>query len=260
MFERVLLSIPMEQFPELAIKRAKDLSERMGSSIFISYVIEDNVFDKVSQQSKHVITDIDQKRWEKKMIRSHQRRAEEVVMLEVKETLGDSVEGLYVKKGNYYHSLKRTIQEIEANLLILEYRYFDLMKYRIMDRSPIPVWIERNKGPIEKIGLFCTNLAPNRKSPNTARKLARKFDAELDTFYIEDPEGPDPNDETENISKKHGIQWNDIVSERVDSYITEKTRERTYDLIILGRIKKRGYFHLRSNFAKRSDASVLLVN
>jgi K+-sensing histidine kinase KdpD len=142
----------------------------------------------------------------------------------------------------------------------MEYRSYNLMKFRIMDRSPVPVWIERHEGPIKKIGLFCTNISPNRRAPKAAVKLKKAFNAKLSAYYVNDPVKNENKVEPSEITKQYRIKWNDITKEKVDRFIYQKAREENFDLIILGRIKKRGYFHLRSKFAKKTGCSVLLVN
>jgi nucleotide-binding universal stress UspA family protein len=260
MFKKVVISVPMEQFPDLALKRARDLANLSGSEIAISYIIEDNVFDKVQEVSKHVLTEKDHERWEKKMIRTHRKMANDVLMEEANRILGDVDAELLIQKGTYYEAMKDTISKLKADLLLMEYRSYDLLKYRIMDSSPIPVWIERNDGPIKKIGLFCTNLAPNKISPKASNYLKKTLNARLESYFIFDPAGKEDQDEPDRIATLNRIKWKGISNERVDSFIYRKAKERDLDLIILGRIKKRGYFHLRSKFAKRSKASVLLIN
>ena len=71
MLRRIVISVPQEQFPELAIKRGKDLSERLDSRIFMAYIIEDSVFDEVADKARHVMTEKDKDKFERKMVRSH---------------------------------------------------------------------------------------------------------------------------------------------------------------------------------------------
>ncbi len=260
MFKRIVVSLPMEQFPDLALSRARDISRALGSEVAVSYIIEDNVFDKVQEMSTHVLTDKEHEIWERKMIRTHEKMAKDVLKKEAQKILGDIPVQLIIRKGSYSDTVSNTVEREEADLLIMEYRSYDLLKYRIMDRSPVPVWIERNGGPIKNIGLFCTNLGPNIKSPRAAKVLQRTFNSRLEPYFIMDPEGRLDKDEPDRISTANRLKWKEVANERVDSFIYRKAKERDLDLIILGRIKKRGYFHLRSRFAKRSSASVLLIN
>lgn len=260
MFKNIVVSVPMEQFPDLALKRAREFQETMESKITISYIIEDNVFDRVQEMSKHVLTEKDHEVWERKMTRTHDRMARRVLKKEVEKIMGDIPTEFIIQKGTYSDAISSTIEKVGADLLIMEYRSYDLLKYRIMDRSPIPVWIERNEGPVNKIGLFCTNLAPNQKSPLAARSIQKALHARVEPYYIIDPAGKQDEEESERISTRNRIKWREVAKERVDSFIYRKAKENDLDLIILGRIRKRGYFHLRSRFAKKSRASVLLIN
>lgn len=262
MFEKVMISVPMEQFPSLAFERARDLSEYLGSELLVSYVIEDDLFKMVSASAVHVVTGKDQELWERKMIRTHEKIARDVVVKEAEKLTGRNDIDLRIVRGGYAGALSRVIEDEGCDMILMEYHSFDLLKYRIMDRSPVPVWIERNKGPIRRIGLFCTNLAPNERAPGAARKLKKAFGAGLESYYILDPEG-DADEEREGpdmISARDRIRWTDVVHDRVESFITKRSKENDLDLIILGRIRKRGYFHLRSKFAKKTRASVLLIN
>jgi hypothetical protein len=260
MFKNIVVSVPMEQFPDLALKRAKEFHETMESSITISYIIEDNVFDRVQEMSRHVLTEKEHEIWERKMTRSHDRMARKVLKKEVNKIMGDIPTKFIIQKGTYSDAISSTLEKVGADLLLMEYRSYDLLKYRIMDRSPVPVWIERNDGPVKRIGLFCTNLAPNQKSPKAAKLIQKTLHARLEPYYILDPAGKQDEEESERISTRNRIKWREVAKERVDSFIYRKARESGLDLIILGRIRKRGYFHLRSRFAKKSSASVLLIN
>ncbi|MFO8050149.1 MAG: universal stress protein [Thermoplasmatota archaeon] len=260
MFNRVLVSAPSEQFPRLALKRAAEMKELMGSRIYLSYIIEDNVFDEVSDQIGHVLTEKEGDKFQKKMEREHRKMARKVVLKEAERILGIRPKDFLVQKGSFSETLTDTINENDIDLLMMEYESFNLIKYRIMDRSPVPVWIERKEGPIKKIGLFCSNLSPNEHSPSVARSLMRAFSAKLDPYYIVDPKGRGDGEEAEILAGENRLKWNEVAREKVDSFIYGEAKEEEFDLIILGRIKKRGYFHMRSKFAKRTDCSVLMIN
>jgi hypothetical protein len=260
MFKRIVVSIPQEQFPEMALKRAKYLSEMKDSKLFLSYIIEDNVFDEVSLKATHVISEKGNRDFEEKMARTHERVAKKVVLKACREILEDNPDDFSIIKGNFTESIIEKIEEKKADTLLIEYESYNLMKYRIIDRSPVPVWIERHDRPIKKIGLFCTNLSSNTRAPKAAMELKRAFNAKIDAYYINDPMGKVQEEEPGEISDQRRIKWKEIVNEKFDAYIYQKTKEEKYDLIILGRVKKRGYFHLRSKFAKKTNSSVLLVN
>lgn len=260
MFDRVLVSVPTEQFPLLALRRASEMKDLLGSRIYLSYIIEDNVFDEVSDQVGHVLTEKEGEKFQKKMVKHHKKMAKKVVLKEAERILGVKPKEFTVQKGAFSETLMDTIQESEISLLMMEYESFNLIKYRIMDSSPVPVWIERKEGPIRKIGLFCSNLSPNERSPRFAKSLMRSFSARLYPYYVMDPKGKSDGDRAEMLAVNNRLKWNEVAREKMDSFIYRKAREEGFDLIILGRIKKRGYFHMRSKFAKRTDCSVLMIN
>ncbi|MEA3559820.1 MAG: universal stress protein [Candidatus Thermoplasmatota archaeon] len=260
MFKKVLVPVPTEQFPQLAIERAARMKELFESEIYLSYIIEKNVFDEFSGQVTNVLTEKEAIKFEKMMVKQHENMARKVVLKEAEKVLGSKIDDFSVHKGSFSDTVLDDLEEKGADLILMEYDSFNLLKYRIMDRSPIPVWIEKKKGPVKKIGLFCTNLSPNKRSPIIARRLKRELKAKLSSFFICDPKGKECEDDRDMISSKHRLKWTEISDEKVDSFIYRKAREEDFDLIILGRIRKRGYFHMRSKFAKRTSCSVLLVN
>jgi len=260
MFNRILISVPQEQFPQMALERGKDLAERLDSKIYLSYIIEDDVFDEVSDRIRHVVTEKESENFQKKMTRTHEKVAKKIILKEAERILGEELDEFIVQKGNYSRALLDSIDYHDADTLLMEYESFNLMKYRIMDISPVPVWIERHEGDIKKIGLFCTNLSPNRMAPRAARKLQKALNAKVQGYYVNDPAGDTDEDEPGEISDLFRIKWEDVVNEKVDRFIFSRAKEEEFDLIILGRIRKRGYFHLRSRFAKRTNCSVLLMN
>jgi len=244
MLKRIMISVPQEQFPELAIRRGKDLSKRLDSKIFMSYIIEDTVFDEVASQARHVFTERENEKFQRKMVRSHEKVARKVILKAASKILGEEPDEFSVARGKFTDILLKEIEENDADTLLMEYESYNLVKFRIMDRSPVPVWIERHEGPIKKIGLFCTNLSPNSKSPKIAKKLKKAFNAKLEAFFINDPEGGDDGDEPEELARTFRIKFCEIVEEKVDRFIYQKASEEDFDLIILGRIRKRGYFHI----------------
>ena len=260
MFDRILIPVPMENIPELAVKRARDLYGIFGSRIFVQYIIESEVFEEVSKQSTHVLTDSSTEDLFREMAEIHRSRAENSVLPDIERILGRKPHGFSVKEGEFHDLVLDSIEDLDVDMILMEYHSFSLFKYRIMDRSPVPIWIERNGGNINRIGLFCSNLAPNEISPTVAKRLARKFDAKLYPYFIQDPAAYIDEEEPSDLSGDTGLRWREIVRQRMDDYIFRKSKKRDFDLIIIGRMKKRGYFHLRSKFAKRTHCSVLMVN
>jgi len=258
--ERVLIPIPQEQFPELALKRGGNLSHRLGTDMIVTYVIEDDVFDRTFEQAMHVLSDQDKESFRTSMARSHEAKARKVVLKEVKRIVGEASCHFRVEQGAFEEVVLNAIREHMADMVMMEYDSYSIIKYKIMDRSPVPVWIERAGGPIKKIGLFCSNLSPNRRSPEFAISLKKAFNAKLDSFYITDPEGKQSDDGPHELMSIFKLRPLEVVEAKVDQFISERAHNDGYDLIILPRIRKRGYFHLRSNFAKRARCSVLLVN
>ncbi|MFW3147278.1 MAG: universal stress protein [Thermoplasmatota archaeon] len=260
MFRKVLVTVPMEHFPEKALKTAGELSRRTDAKVYLSYIIEDNVFNEVSEQADHVLSDREMERFHERMVHQHRKMARKVLLPEAERVMEVKARGLSVLTGLFSDAVQKEVTDRKMDLIIMEYDTYNLLNYRIMDRSPVPVWIARGGGRIGKIGLFCSNLAPNERSPEVALNLRKVFKARLKTYYINDPKGKMDEKEPRELARSHRFKWTETAEDKVDSFIYSKARSEDFDLIVIGRISKRGYFHLRSRFAKRTDCSVLMIH
>lgn len=260
MLKRILIGIPMESIPQKALSRAEELCKATGADIFVTYIIEDNVFKEFSRQGSHVISEKGKEDIIDMMTKQHKARALNVIKPDVENRFQGDIDDFTIKTGMYSDALLESASEKNIDLIMIEYESFSLLKYRIMDRSSVPVWIEKNDRKIRNIGLFCSNISPNRHAPAIAKHLSKSLRAKLHSNFIYDPSGDSDPAITSDLSSEFRLKFDQVVEEKVDHYIYQKSKAEQYDLIILGRIRKKGYFHLRSKFAKKINASVLLVN
>lgn len=261
MLKKIVLSVPQEEFPELAMKRGRELAERMGSKLFLSYIIEDAVFDEIFSSAMHVLSEKDRERFERKMIMTHEKVAKKIIFKAARRIMGDEVDEFSVRKGHYTETLLDMIKEHNADTLLVEFDSYNIVRYRMMDSSPVPVWVERHEGPIRRIGVFCTNLSSNDRPLMFAKRIEKAFDARLEPFYIHDPEGKEEHCKSpEMIANEHGIEFAGIENDRADRAIYRISERSDLDLLVVGRMHKKGHFHLSSRFVKRSRCSALLVD
>lgn len=259
-FNNILLPLPLEGIPRGAVRRAGELADCTGAKVHVIYIIEEEVFNEVSKQAHHVLTGPGRMRLFHDLREAHRKNAKEMILPEVTQILGVKPASFSVKEGAYHDIVLSSVDGLKADLVIMEYRAYSLINYRIMDRSPVPVWIERNEGKLKRIGLFCTNLAPNVRAPRAGVELAEMSGAELSPYFVQDPAGYIDVEEPDDVAKRFSLTWKKVEEGKFDDIIYKRSKKMDFDLIIIGRVKKRGYFHLRSKFAKKTRCSVLLVN
>lgn len=250
----------MENIPVYAVRRAGEIARTMDSEVFVTYILEEEVFQEVEKQSTHVITEKTKEDFVENLKDAHRKNAHDIIRKQVNEDLGFEPEEFRIREGAYYSVTTDSVEDLDIDVIFLEYSSFDLFKYSIMDRSPVPIWIVRKLGPIKKIGLFCTNLAPNMRAPAFAVELGKRFDSHINAYYIEDENGTVKKSEPAKIEKRSGVKFNKIVKGDLETEIYKISKNEEFDLIILGRIKKIGFFDLRSKFAKKTKCSVILIN
>ncbi len=260
MFKRILVPLPMENIPKEATKRAGEVAEMFGSKVYVAYIIEDEVFKEVEKRSTHVITNASKDNFLDSLKDVHRKNAKDLIKKEVSEDLKMEPTKFLIREGSFHDVILDLVKEFDIDAVMMEYHSFDLVKYRIMDHSPVPIWIVRHKESIKKIGLFCTNLAPNTMAPSVAKELAEQYGGEVRSFYVCDDSGPEKKNESKLIEDREKLKFEKVVKGDLESELYRISRKEGLDLIVLGRVKKIGFFDLRSGFAKKTDCSVLLMN
>ncbi len=252
MFERILLPLPSEYFPVQAAKRAITLAEKFKSKLYIDYIFEEQVLDKVNNVSSGVVPQC-----------TLEEMGEEVKNVEVggeSTVLFDRIEQITKKKNidlmKVIHSGQLTdeildcVHEYEINLIVTEFHSDTLPKYKIFYKSPIPIWLENNGNKLKKIYGILTNLSPNEFVPKAAFYLSKRLNIPLHFYYVLDTsEMHDERTEYDTHkrlikdikarAKKLNIYFEyDTVTQDISHFLDHTFRNEDDSLVILGRFKK----------------------
>lgn len=252
MFEKILLPLPSEYFPEHAVKRAIQLASKFKSKLFLEYIFNEQMMVKVDSVSSGAVP-----------CQSLDQMVEEVKNVEVgseSSVVFDEVESLAKKKnidfqkiiqsGNHSEEILDCINEQHIDLMVTEFHRDSLLKYRILYKSPAPVWLENTGKKIEKVYGILTNISPNKLVPKFAFNLMNKFDVPLQFIYILDDSEPNNKDNEQNLRKKlqnelkklgetFGIKYDfKVVNGKLPNFINQQFKNEESSLIILGRFTK----------------------
>jgi nucleotide-binding universal stress UspA family protein len=259
MFTRLLVAVPMEQFTEKALVRARDMSVRWGAEIAVLYVIEDNILNKVSDYAQHVITGNEEEEWQHTMEGYHRSIAEKIFLDDAEKLLGKKADRFTIVRGMYSDMIRDEMNEHASDLLLLETFPRSFIKLRILDSSPVPIWLERTGTVIKKIGLFCTNANPNVKAPPVARDIAEKYGGELCCYFINDPSAQVKKDLPREIAGKHSLSWNGFYKGRAEHIILKTAEKEKLDCVVIGRVQTYRLFSLRRTISRRIRCNVLFI-
>lgn len=260
MFKRLLVPVTKEGLPEMALKRSAELSASVGSKVIISYFIDDTLYEGVGDQVMHVLTEHDKEMFQRNMVRTQEQVAKRIIKNNVITILGSRPEEFVIRKGPIPETILGAVDEFGADALMIEYGSYDLLKYRVMDRSTVPVWIERHDRPIKRIGLFLADPRQSDRLIDAAKALRSATNASLRSYFIADPKAENTEEALEGVVSSRRIRFEQVIKERPESSIREIVHEKKLDLIVIGHMGKKGYFHLRSGFARKRPCSVLLIN
>lgn len=277
MFEKILLPLPSEYFPEHAANRAINLADKFRSKLIIDYIFEEQVIDKVNKVSSGAVTQC-----------SLEEMAEEVKNVEVggeSSVVFERIEKMarnknieirkLIHSGHLSDELLDCIQKHEIDLIVSEFHKDTLLKYRIFYQSPIPIWLEQNGKEINKIYGILTNLSPNIVVPGLAFTLVEKLEAPLHFYYVVDnsepsEEQPDHALRNELFSeiklkgKKLGLEINiEEVTSDISNFLNHTFKHEDNALVILGRFTKPGKMFTsvdkKIEVSKKLGANVLMV-
>jgi hypothetical protein len=278
LFDKILLPLSSEYYPELAVKRALDIAYKFKSELTLEYIFEKKVIDKINDVSSGAVTQC-----------SLEEMAEDVKNVEVASestVIFEEIENMARGKGiqihKQIHSGYLSDEIIDCitghgiNLIITEFHRDALSKYRILYDSPIPVWLENNGKKVESIHGILTNLSPNTLVPNAAFYLSKKLDLPLHFYYVLDSTDSqngktDWSEQKQLIrnlrarAKKLNIYFEyDTITEDISHFLSNNYRHKETSVVILGRFKKpvKMPFDSRDKkieVSKKLDANVLML-
>lgn len=278
LFERILLPLPSEYFPEVAVKRSIQLASRFNSDLILEYIFEEQVIDKVNDVSSGAVSYRSLRKMTKEMKKVELGDESEVIFDRVRKLVDP--ERIKIQKlahsGIHTDEILCAIREQNIDLMITEFHKESLLKYRILYNCPVPIWIEHSGKDLNKIYGILTNLSPNKLVPKMAFNLSKKFNLPLKFFYVLDSSDEfDEHDEEEAQKKlltklkklrvKHKVRFEfDVIIQEISSFLNHSFKKRKSGLVVLGRFKKPAklpFMHLdkKIEVSKKIGANVLIL-
>ena len=255
MFKRILVPLPSEYFPELAIKRAIDLASKFRSKLCLLYIYEEREMEKIlTRGASHALTGHDINNIECMLIEKEMNGESEVYFKKVEQFAKPKKVKFhkFTCKGLFSEEILKNIKSEKIDLIVSEFHPDVLLKYSIFYDSPIPVWIERTGGAIQNIYGICTNLAKNKKVPKYTVNFGKKFGSNVRFNYVFDAEKTEPSKSEigkgkkflKSLEKKYQADVRDFrtyfFTRDILKYLKTSFKIERSDLVILGRFEKKG--------------------
>ena len=278
MFNKILLPLSSEYYPELAVKRALDIAQKFKSELTMEYIFEEKVIEKINEVSSGAVTQCSLEEMAED-VKNVEVASESTVIFEEIENLAKG-KGIQIHKqihsGHLSEEIIDCIKDHGINLIITEFHKDLLSKYRILYDSPVAIWLENSGKRINSIDGILTNLSPNKLVPNAAFYLSKKLDLPLHLYYVLDTtdsqdENTDWTDQKQLIktlrarAKKLNIYFEyDTVTEDISHFLSNNFRHKDRSVVILGRFKKPVKLPFVSwdkkiEVSKKLDANVLML-
>ena len=255
MFKRILVPLPSEYFPELAVKRAIDLASKFKSKLCLLYIYEKHEMENIlTRGASHALTEHDINQIECMLIEKEMNGESEVYFKKVEQIAKPKKIKFhkFTCKGLFSEEILKNIKSEKIDLIVSEFHPDVLLKYGIFYDSPIPVWIERADGPIQNIYGICTNLAKNIKVPKYTATIGKKFGSNVRFNYVFDDEKTDVSKSEidkgkkllKKLEKKYQSDLRDFktyfFTQDILKYLKTSFKIERSDLVILGRFEKKG--------------------
>lgn len=252
MFDKILVPLPSEYFPEHAVRRGIQLASKYKAKLYLNYIVESNVIDKIEAVSSGALSQCSIKEITSKLKHEEFSGESSVIFERVeKEARNKNIElRKIIKEGNMSEEILDCIQTENIDLIITEFHKDTVLKYRIFYNSPIPIWLEHNGLKMDKIYGILTNLSPNKLVPSFTFDLSQTLGLPIQFYYVLDT-SQDYNQETEEPdrekllkavqakSKDLGVDSKiDIVTRDISSFMNQMFKHKSNALVVLGRFKK----------------------
>ncbi len=255
MFNKILVPLPSEYFPELAVKRAIDLASKFGSNVCLLYIYEEREMEKIlTRGSSHALTGHNINKIECMLIEKEMNGESEVYFKKAEQFAKFKKIKFqkFTGKGLFSEEILKKIKSEKIDLIVSEFHPDVLLKYSIFYDSPISVWIERSPGKIQNIYGICTNLAKNIKVPKYAAGLGKGFGSSVRFNYVFDAEKTEATKSEiakskkflKGLEKKYRPEVQDFktyfFTQDILKYLKTSFKINRSDLVILGRFEKKG--------------------
>jgi len=252
LFNRILLPLPSEYFPENAVQRAIDIASKFNSKLIIQYIFEEQVIDKIDNVSSGAVSQCALDEMSKNM-KNLSVGGESTVIFEKIENIARK-KNVEVKKligdGIHTDEILDCIKRENIDLMVTEFHKDTFLKYRILYDSPISIWLEQSGKEIEEVYGILTNLSPNKCVPSFAFKISQKLNIPLHFYYVlDDTEPYDENNEKHTRKKlisslvkkgtgfKTHYKINEVTGD-ISSFVNHQFKKEDSGLVILGRFEK----------------------
>jgi nucleotide-binding universal stress UspA family protein len=279
MFQRILIPMSSENFPDKALKRAVSLSKKTGCEVDLLFVVEEKALSAIEVASEYALAQDERGVVVKQAVDAQTREARNIIIDEAKKILGEKGAKVakVIKRGVFTPEILREAKRLKSDVILMEYCPDAFLRYRIFMRAKIPIWVERGKS-MKKILAVLTNLAPNKVVPEVAARLARIYRSEVFLLYVIDLKEKGHKMDSSKAKKEAAGKMAEFKAKNPD--ITVKTSVRTgsmdkvaervarkYDpgTVILGRFKKiRKYLmfsrsDLKDHFCRKAPYNIILV-
>lgn len=142
MFERILVPVSSQYFPEKALEKGLEIAKNHNSEIRIIYIIEKRIEEKVKKVSEYVMTE--------KQIEDVELEIREALEKEFDKRI-DAFESEFDKefsvkevKGEFSNQISKEIEEFNTDLIIIETEQGSVLNYNLIyEKSDIPILIAR---------------------------------------------------------------------------------------------------------------------
>ncbi len=285
MFENILIPISSEFYPKQVLKRGRYLSKKFNSKLTFLYIIEEKALEETDQLVNSYMSDFEINQTKKQIIKAKKISADKMVFNDVynffkgkKVTFEEKI-----KKGEFTPIILKELKKKKYDLILMGFEKECRLKYRLLDKVDIPVWIEA-KSDSKKILAVTSNVTPNEKVIKMSMKLSKKLGWALDMLYVVDREdstlvdekGKRSSKKTENdlvligdtflkkIEKK-GIKIK-MVKGKIEKETVKTAKNINANLVIIGKEEKRkGIFGLPIKNVKQKicgncEYSILFAN
>lgn len=278
MFNKILLPLPSEYYPEFASRRAIEIAYKFKSKLTLEYIFEKSVIDKINNVSSGAVTQCSLEEMSEEIENVEVGSESSVIFDKIEqEAQGKNIDlRKLIHSGHHSDEILDCIREHEIDLIITEFHRDTLLDYNFLYKSPVPIWLEQNGNRIKKIFGVLTNLSPNLLVPTAAFKLSKTLNVPLHLYYVLDTKEMS-NEETDlkvqkelikdlkERAKKINVYFEyDTVTQEISNFLDHTFRHENNSLVILGRFKKPVKLPFISldkkiETSKKLDANVLML-
>ena len=184
-FSRLLVPLSSELPSERVVHRAGMLAEKFGAQVTVIYIIEEKTLKKMEDVSRAFLTEQQRTEVERRVVDTNKMLAEDVIFKQVKPLIRNFDKEVVV--GEFSEETVKAAHISDATCIVTGYEKYCLLKYRLLDKLDIPLWIEQETGGPHVLGI-CSNLAPNKRVPDVTLSLAGALGYTPHLLYVVDTE------------------------------------------------------------------------